>query len=155
MGDRRSFAAAAFGALAIVLGNLGPAATEGSQLIATVDRPALVTAAAAPGPELGPADQPARVIISVMAFTPPRDGAVQGVVRTQKNEAGTEQEIGRFGMFPNAEFRAADPSQAQRFSFPIPRELARGRVVKLEVRIVPLRGDGKDARLEIGSAEIR
>ena len=155
MDEGRSFAGAAFGVLAIVLGHLGPAFAEGNQLIATVERPAIVTAAAVPGPELGPTDQPARVIISVMAFTPPRDGVVQGVVRVQKNEAGTEQEIGRFGMFPNAEFRAADPSQAQRFSFPLPRELARGSAVKLKVQIMPLRGDGKGSRLELGSAEIR
>ncbi len=155
MRDRRSCATGALGALAIVLACLGPASAEGNQLIATVDRPAVVTTAAVPGPELGPADQPARVVISVMAFMPPRDGVVQGVVRVQKNEGGTEQEIGRFGMFPNAEFRAVDSSQAQRFSFPLPKELARGSPVRLKVQVVPLRGDGKDARLEIGGAEIR
>lgn len=155
MGDRRSSAAGALGALAIMLACIALASAEDSQLIATVERPAVVTAAAVPGPDAGMADQPARLVVSVTAFTPSRDGTVQGVVKVQKSEGGAEQEIGRFGMFPNAEFRAADPSQAQRFSFPLPKELARGGPVKLTVQVVPLRGEGKDARLEIGGAEIK
>ena len=139
----------------LVLASVGPASAEDNQLIATVDRPAAVTAAAAPGPDAGSADQPARVVVSIMAYKPPRDGVVQGVVKVQRNEGDGEQEIGRFGMFPNAEFRAADPAQAQRFSFPLPRELARGGPVKLKVQVAPLRGDGQGAQLEIGSAEIR
>jgi hypothetical protein len=95
------------------------------------------------------------VVVSVVAYKPSRDGAVQGVVKVQKNEGGTEQEIGRFGIFPNAEFRAADPSQARRYSFPLPTEVARGSPIKLKVEVVPVRGEGKDAQLEIGSAEIK
>src|SRR5882724_4864919 len=110
MGDHRSSAASALGALAILLACIALVSAEGSPLIATVERPAVVTAAAPPGPEVSPGDQ--RVVVSVTAFTPPRDGTVQGVVKVKKNEGG-EHEIGRFGMFPNAEFRASDPSQAQ------------------------------------------
>jgi hypothetical protein len=152
MGDRRSCAAAAGGALAIVLVCLG-AVAEDNQLIATVERPAIVTAAVAPSPGASPADR--QVVVSVVAYKPSRDGAVQGVVKVQKNEGGTEQEIGRFGIFPNAEFRAADPSQARRYSFPLPTEVARGSPIKLKVEVVPVRGEGKDAQLEIGSAEIK
>jgi hypothetical protein len=153
MGDRRSSAAGVLGALAIMLACIAVVSAEGNQLIATVERPAVVTAAAAPGPEDSLRDQ--RVVVSVTAFTPSRDGTVQGVVKVQKSEGGAEQEIGRFGMFPNAEFRAADPSQAQRFSFPLPKELARGGPVKVTVQVMPLRGEGKDARLEVGGAEIK
>jgi hypothetical protein len=152
MGDRRSCAAAAGGALAIVLVCLG-AVAEDNQLIATVERPAIVTAAVAPSPGASLADR--QVVVSVVAYKPSRDGAVQGVVKVQKNEGGTEQEIGRFGIFPNAEFRAADPSQARRYSFPLPTEVARGSPIKLKVEVVPVRGEGKDAQLEIGSAEIK
>jgi DNA-directed RNA polymerase subunit E'/Rpb7 len=148
MGNWRSYTAATLGVLAAWL---DPVAAEDNQLIATVEQPAVVTApAVAPG--LGLADQ--RVVISVMVFVPPRDGAVQGVVTVQITEGGT-QEIGTFGIFPNAEFRAADPRQARRFSFPLPKELARGGPVRLEVQIAPIRGDGKGARLELGGAEIR
>jgi hypothetical protein len=139
-------------AISVKLVCLGPAAAEVDQLIATVDRPAVVTAAAVM-PEARPADQPTRLVISVMAFRPPRDGAVQAVVRIPR-ESGSQLEIGRFGIFPNAEFRAAEPSKAQRFGFPLPKELASG-PVKLEVELLPLQGDGKNARLAIGSAEIQ
>lgn len=89
-------------------------------MIATVDRPAVVTAVAVM-PETRPADQPTRVVISVMAFRRPRDGAVQAVVRIQRNGSGSQLEVGRFGIFPNAEFRAAELSKAQRFGFPLPK----------------------------------
>ena len=153
MGDRRSSAAGVRGALAISFVCTAFACAEGSQLIATVERPALVTAAAtSPGSESRPGEQ--RVVVSVLGYKPPRDGTVQGVVTVQKNQ-GQEQEIGRFGLFPNAEFRASDPSQAQQFSFPLPRDLTRGGPVQIKVEVVPTRGDGKDARLEIGGAEIK
>ena len=153
MGDRRSSAAGALGAFAISFACTAFACAEGSQLIATVERPALVTAAAtSPAPESRPGEQ--RVVVSVLGYKPPRDGTVQGVVKVQKNQ-GQEQEIGRFGLFPNAEFRASDPSQVQQFSFPLPRDLTRGGPVQIKVEVVPTRGDGKDARLEIGGAEIK
>ena len=41
-------------------------------------------------------------------------------------DTGAEREIGRFGIFPNAEFKAAEPSKAQRFGLALPKELARG-----------------------------
>ena len=153
MGDRRSSAAGARGALAISFVCTAFACAEGSQVIATVERPALVTAAAtSPGSESRPGEQ--RVVVSVLGYKPPRDGTVQGVVTVQEKQ-GQEQEIGRFGLFPNAEFRASDPSQAQQFSFPLPRDLTRGGPMQIKVEVVPTRGDGKDARLEIGGAEIR
>ena len=152
MFDRWSGATGAAAVLAVVLACLG-AAAEGSQLIATVERPATVTASAAPGGDASLAGQ--QVVVSVMGYKPARDGAVQGVVKVQPSEGGTEQEIGRFGIFPNAEFRAADPSQARRFSFPLPPNLTRGGPVKLKVEVAPIRGDGKDAQLEIGGAEIK
>jgi hypothetical protein len=151
MSHRRSCAAGAVGMLAIVLACLG-AAAEGNQLIATVERPATVTAAAAPGPEASSAGQ--QVVVRVTGYKPARDGAVQGVVKVQSND-GTEQEIGRFGIFPNAEFRAADPSQARRFIYQLPRDLGRVGPIRLKVEVAPIRGDGKDAQLEIGGAEIK
>jgi hypothetical protein len=110
---------------------------------------------AAPVADQGVASQPSRVIISVTAFRPPHDGAVQAVVKVQRDGGRTEQEIGRFGIFPNAEFKAADPSKAQHFGLPLPKELASGGAVKLNVYLVPFKGEGSGALLEIGGAEIR
>jgi hypothetical protein len=138
-------------AMSIVLASLGPVASEENRLIATIDRPAVFMAPVIS--DARPADQPARLVLSVVAYKPPRDGTVQAAVKVQKNDG--ESEIGRFGIFPDTEFRAAEPSRAQRFGFPLPKELANDGAVKLEVHLLPVRGDGKDARLEIGRAEIR
>ena len=130
------------------------AATEGNQLIATVEHPATVTVTVAQGPDSIEAGQ--YVVVDVTAYTPPRDGAaIQGVVTIQKYTDSTEQEIGRFGIFPNTEFSAADPSKVRRYSFPLPRDVLRDGRVKVTIYVVPLRGEGKGARLELGGAEIK
>ena len=149
---RRSRATGIAGVLVAVLGCMG-AAAEGDRLIATVERPATVTVTVAQGPDLIVAGQ--YVVLDVTAYTPPRDGVVQGVVTVQKNTDGTEQEIGRFGIFPNTEFSAADHSRVQRYSFPLPRDVLQVGPVKLTVHVVPLRGEGKGARIEVGGAEIK
>jgi hypothetical protein len=155
MGDRRSCLMGAGCALMVALLSQSSVAAQDTPPVATVASPATVTAAAAPAADQGLASQSPRVIISVTAFRPPRDGAVQAVVKVQRGGGRTEQEIGRFGIFPNAEFKAADPSKAQRFGLPLPKELASGGAVKLNVYLVPFKGDGSGALLEIGGAEIR
>jgi hypothetical protein len=149
---RRSRATGIAAVLVSMLGCVG-AAAEGIQLIATVERPATVTVTVAQGPDSTEAGH--YVVVHVTAYTPPRDGAIQGVVTVQKHTDSTEQEIGRFGIFPNAEFSAADPSKVRRYSFPLPRDVLQDGPVKLTVHIVPLRGEGKGARLELGGAEIK
>jgi hypothetical protein len=129
-------------------------AAQDSPPVATVAGPAVITATAAPVADQGVASQSPRVIISVTAFRPPHDGAVQAVVKVQNGDR-TEREIGRFGIFPNAEFKAADPSKAQHFGLPLPKELASGGAVNLNVYLVPFKGNGSGALLEIGGAEIR
>jgi len=126
---------------------------QGDQLLATVDKPVVVTVT--PPPVTERVDQPARVVIIVTGFQPPRGGTVEAVVKVQREGTETEQEIGRFGIFPNAQFKVADPAKGQRFGFSLPKELAGGRPVKLKVELVPSRGEGKGASLELGGAEIR
>jgi hypothetical protein len=153
MGDRRSAIMGAGCALMVGFASEGAVAAEDNVPVATVANPAVISAAPAPAAEQGVASQSPRVIISVTGFRPPHDGAVQAVVKIRKD--GMEQEIGRFGIFPNAEFTAADPSKAQRFGLPLPKELASGGAVKLNVYLVPFKGEGSGALLEIGGAEIR
>jgi hypothetical protein len=153
MGDRRSAIMGAAHACMVALMSQSFVAAQDSPPVATVARPAMITAAGAPAADQGVASQSPRVIISVTAFRPPHDGAVQAVVKVQNGDR-TEQEIGRFGIFPNAEFKAADPSKAQRFGLPLPKELASGGTVKLHVYLVPFKGEGSGALLEIGGAEI-
>jgi hypothetical protein len=154
MGDRRSCLLGAACACLVALMSQSSVAAQDSRPVATVAGPAVITATAAPMADQGVASQSPRVIISVTAFRPPHDGAVQAVVKVQNGDR-TEREIGRFGIFPNAEFKAADPSKAQRFGLPLPKELASGGAVKLNVYLVPLKGEGSGAHLEIGGAEIR
>jgi hypothetical protein len=155
MVDRRSRLMGAGCALMVALMSQSSVAAQGSPSVATVAGPAAVTAMAGPAASQGVASQSPRVIISVTAFRPPHDGAVQAVVKVQKDGDRTEQEIGRFGIFPNAEFNAADPSKAHRFGLLLPKELASSGAVKLKVYLVPFKGEGSGALLEIGGAEIR
>ena len=79
---------------------------------------------------------------------------IRGVVKVKKPD-GREQEIGTFGMFPDAAFKSATlPCTA--FSFPLPKELAAG-AVKLKIEVVPdkAQGTGEGAQLEIEHAEIQ
>jgi hypothetical protein len=155
MDGRRSWLSGACSALAVMFASVEAGAAEGDQVFATVDKPAAVTATAAPAAEGIEPEQAQRVIIKVIGFQPPNQGAVQVVVKARMDDKGAEREIGRFGIFPNAEFKAAAPSKAQRFGFALPKGLARGGPVKLNVYLVPLNGEGKGARLELGSPEIR
>jgi hypothetical protein len=149
MGGPRSWIAGAYCVLALALAGAAVAA-EGDQMLATVGMPAVVTAMLV-APER--AGEPRRVIVSVTAFRPPQDGHVMAVVKAESN--GTEQEIGRFGIFPEAEFSAAESSKTQRFGLRLPKELASAGPVKLNIYLVPSIGEGAGARLEVGGAEIR
>jgi hypothetical protein len=125
---------------------------QNSPPVATVLNPAVVTATGSP--DQGIVSQSPQVIISVIGFRPPHEGAVQAIVKVQKEDGQPEQEIGRFGIFPNAEFRA-DPSKAHRFGLPLPKDLAGNKNLKLHVYLVPFKGNGEGAVLELGGAEIR
>jgi hypothetical protein len=143
---------ASAGCVLVLLAAVGAGAAEGDQLRATIDRSATVTAPGRDKNAVATASSP-RVIVHVTGFQPATDGAVQAVVKAQKPD-GTEQEIGRFGIFPQAGFKS-DPAGAQRFSFPLPKDLAGGEPVQLKVDLVPARGKGEGAALDIGKAEIR
>jgi hypothetical protein len=153
MGDRGFCVTGACLSLALALATFGGAAAEGEQLLATIDKPAFVTVGPAVGPESRAADSSGRVVLKVTGFKPAQDGsAVQAVVKVQKAN-GTEQEVHRFTVFPQAEFKADGSSKPRMFGFSLPKELASGEPIKLKVELVPLRGQGKGASLELGSAD--
>ena len=143
-------------ALALVFVTMGEAAAECNQLLATIDKPALVTVAPAEGVEGNGKRQTDRIVLSVTCFQPAPDGsAVQVVVNAQKPD-GTEQEVGRFTPFPQTAFKAGDSSKSQNYGLSLPKELmelaSSGRL-NLKVQLVKLRGEGKGARLEVGGVE--
>jgi hypothetical protein len=110
-------------------------------------------------PEAAAAGQSTYVELSVVGFTPPAKGGVQAVVGLQDDGGGAARELGRFGIFPNEAFRAGSPAEAQRFFFRLPPPRAGGTAgsgrAKLSVDLVPYRGTGEGARLELGGAEIQ
>ncbi len=142
----------AFATLPALLG----VATAGDQVIATVERPAVITSTSAPVSAAagGAAEQSARLVVSVAGYTPPQDGgAVQVVVKAQQHGSGAEQEVGRFGvMLPTGSMGS---SGVARYGLPLPPELADDGPLKLNVYLIPSQGDGKGARLEVGGAEIQ
>jgi hypothetical protein len=138
-----------------VLAGLAARCAEGDQLIATVGKPAILTATPTKAPDSAAADtSPPRVVVHITGYQPAQKGGVRGVVKVQKAD-GTDQEIGTFGVFPDTAFKA-DTSRARTYSFPLPKELATG-AVKLKVEIVPdkAQGTGQGALLQVERAEIQ
>jgi hypothetical protein len=138
-------------ALVLALALMRPSVASAEPVTATVDQPAVITTTTGAA-ESAPAN-PSRAVIHVTAFTPPHSGAVQAVVKVE--QGGHEQEVGRFGIFPNAEFTANSPSQVRRFGLPLPKSLAAGGPLTFKVDLVPLTGDGQGARMVFGLAEVR
>jgi hypothetical protein len=131
-------------------------AEEGDQLRATVDQPARITATgAAFGGNAAATSR--RVVLSVTHYHPTDDGSPVEVV-VKAVIGGVEQDIGRFGVTPDREFTSTAPSTTQRFSFSLPRELAAvlaaGKPVIFSVHLVPIRGEGKGAAVQVGVVEI-
>jgi hypothetical protein len=153
MAVRLHWVMALLGLLALPAAFVGSVAAKGDSVLATVDRPAVVMASPAERGAIERNVGEPHVIVTVTGFQPAHTGAVQAVVKVLLD--GTEQEIGRFGIVPHAAFKAAEPSQAQSFSLPLPKGLATGGSVRLNVYLVPSTGDGKGARLEVGGAEIQ
>ena len=128
-----------------------PVHSQDNPLRVTIEKPATVTVAA----RTATADQSAqRVVVHVTGFRPSKDGNVQIIVKAQMPD-GTEREIGRFGLYSQAEFKT-DLAGAQRYSVPLPRELAGGKRVKLTISLArPTAGTGEGAELDVGRAEIQ
>ena len=93
------------------------------------------------------------VDIAVRGFHPSGSGPVQIVVEAKTRTSRVE--IGRFGIFPERPFVASEATRVQRFSLPVPRGLRLTRASRLVVRIVPGRGTGEGAQVEVESARLR
>jgi len=122
-----------------------------NRMQATLDRPALVTAKAQDGATLGVATP--RVVVTIVAFTPPPDRQPVEIVVTATS-GGASHELGRVAVTPYAAFTPADTARHRTFAFPLPPEM-KANVVTLSIVLVPVRGGGQGASLEIGNAVIR
>jgi hypothetical protein len=156
--------------LALVVWSTSHCLAESDSLQATVGKPAIITAA--PPQSTGDAkatlSRQARLIISVTNYHPTDDGSPVEVLVKGRIGDGVEREVGRFGITPDQEYSAAEPSGALRFSLPLPRELTADEPVIFSVQLVPVSRDKSDkaaretgnerdkgASLRLGKAEIR
>lgn len=132
-------------------------AEENDPLFATVDKPAVITATRRASAAGAPVGRP-EVIVGISRYHPSSDGSPVEIVVDGRVEGGADREIGRFGVTPDREFVADDPSDAQRFRFALPPDLAAlvgaGKAVTFIVRLVPIRGNGKGASLRVGDVEL-
>jgi hypothetical protein len=148
------------GVLAVgALGLIAPLLAGDDEMpTATPNKPAVITVTLPPGPERTQAGSSVYVELSVLSFRPPVKGSIQAVVKLYEGSISVAQEVGRFGLFPNTEFKARNPSQAQRFIFQLPGEklpTRAGAGLKLSIELVPYGSTGEGARLELGGAEIQ
>jgi hypothetical protein len=134
------------------LAMMSPAAAQGSNLVATPGKAAVI-------PVMPPARVPERLFFDlwVRAYTPPKRGAVEAVVTLGKGERGIE--IGRFAVFPSEPFVATDASQQRAYRFNATSAVAafRGdRELTAQVRLVPVdeRVPVEGAQLTIERAEL-
>ena len=147
-------------ALTLALWSVTTGSSEGDPVQATVDRPATIVAQLSPSqlsPSLGESrsGSSAHVIIAVTHYSPTDDGMPVEVVVTGRIGNGPEREVGRFGITPDVEFKVDDPSAAQRFSLRLPRELTSTEPIEFSVQIVPVRGSGRGASVQVSDVEIR
>jgi hypothetical protein len=78
----------------------------------------------------------AKLVISVTNYRPADDCTPVEIVVNGSKGDGVVHEIGRFGITPATNFDAPDPSQAHRFSLPLPEDLRTTEAIELTVRLL-------------------
>jgi len=127
--------------------------------IATVETPARLTLTPASIPASLDPGKAGYVVLNVLGFTPPAEGSVTAVVKL-RDETGSEEVLGNFGLFPaTTEFKAGTAEDAQRFVFQLPEDEIRSlghAPLQLSVELVPNAGEtSAKARLEFGGVEFQ
>jgi hypothetical protein len=144
----------ALAAAALFLGALPSAVWAGNAMLATTERPAIVTAKAADQALLGAADiGKGHLLIEVAAYTPSPDKKPVEVVVSAKLASGL-REIGRFSIMPAAAFNAGSHRPTQNFALPLPDDLKGKPSLELSVAIVPVLNGGQGASVTIANAAI-
>jgi hypothetical protein len=93
-----------------------------------------------------------RLILKIVGYTPPADGAVQlGVTISCR---GAEHELGRVAVFPNRPFTVLDTGRVQMFGLPLPVEPSCLELKVANVNLTPTVGTGIGARVVIDSISV-
>src|SRR6516162_5191949 len=106
--DRRSRAIGAAGILAVTLAYLS-AAAEANELIATIEHPATITVAVAPGPDSARAGR--NVVVDVTAYTPPK-ASFKGLSPSRKTPTVRSKRSAASASFPIPNFRRPIPPRS-------------------------------------------
>jgi hypothetical protein len=118
-------------ALAALMPMIGSAAAQGTNLVATSDKPATLPVPASRAPNAVLLD------LYVSAYKPPRRGSIEAAVSL--GPTGSEMEIARFAVFPSESFFAASPTEQRAYRFDASAALAAfpRRPLIVQVRLVP------------------
>lgn len=141
----------AAGALAGILA-ASASCTQPRRFTATRAAPATIPLLLPPG-TAAVASTTRYVDITVDNFRPSPAGPVQIVVDAVTGPERTE--IGRFAIYPERTFITNDRAEPQHFGLAVPAGLRLDESTRLIVRIVPSRGDGTGAAVEVESAKFR
>ena len=141
----------ALAAVALAVAEGKQVSAQSGNLVATPAKPARIVV---PAPSL--VSSGVFLDVGVRAYAPPRGGAVQAVVTVSAGAHDTEQEIGRFTVFPNEPFSADDVRQERIFRLDATAALAAlkssGGPLEVKVRLAPLDPSvsSSDASLTVG-----
>lgn len=97
------------------------------------------------------AEEAPRLVVSVDGYQPSSSGPVQFVVTIDC--AGKKEEVGRFGIFPDAAFEAGGKVAAQQFGFDMPEAACKERSEAV-ISVEPSIGTGEGAVLTLGRVAI-
>ncbi|TFF25365.1 hypothetical protein E3C22_08375 [Jiella endophytica] len=97
------------------------------------------------------AEEAPRLVVSVDGYRPSSSGPVQFVVTIDC--AGKKEEVGRFGIFPDAAFEAGGKVAAQQFGFDMPEAACKERSEAV-ISVEPSTGTGEGAVLTLGRVAI-
>lgn len=131
---------------------VSPSFAQHSGKTATAEQPAEATVTV---PTTGTG---ALLDVGVRTFRPPTSGTVDFTV-TLSGDTGTEQEVGRFSMFPVQPFDAANASEERTFRFDASRALSAVKSdgpIKVRIKIVPMdaQPSPSGAALTIGEVKL-
>lgn len=93
-----------------------------------------------------------RLVVKVVGYTPPTDGAVELVITVTCR--GTEHELGRIAIYPDQSFTALEVEKAQSFGVPLPDDSPCAELKTADVRLTPTNGTGQGSRVVIESISL-
>lgn len=153
MGEKaiiRSRRTSCFGAIALLMlaGSAICATAQDEQLLATVKNPLKLSLPSS----TQAASRSGQLVIPVIGYQPPDSGTVTAVVVLHCGQK--DQEIGRFGIFPQLPFTPQQPRKQQNFGILLSDDPACHDASQITISLDPELGDGAGAKVLLGPLRI-